>query len=165
MIGKETEMEREIIISNAKSLIETTGIAVLATIDEKGSPDARAMLNLREKEQYPGLVEIFEESEEELVIYFVTSTESSKYGQMKARPDICAYYCNPAGFHGLMLAGKAELIEDGDLKERIWRKGWEIYYPGGPTDPMYGVVKLVPQRAKGWYQDGPFDISLNGDTE
>ena len=47
-----------------------------------------------------------------------------------------------------------------DLKQRIWQKGWTMYYPNGPEGPEYGVLRLAPTIARGWLQGRPFEFKL-----
>ena len=47
-----------------------------------------------------------------------------------------------------MLIGNMEIIDDKNIKDDIWEEGYEMYYPLGPTDPDYCVIKFVPQKAK-----------------
>jgi general stress protein 26 len=58
-----------------------------------------------------------------------------------------------------MLGGQIEIITDQKLKNRIWQKGWTMYYPSGPEGPEYGVLKLTPSIVKGWCK-GTFEIKL-----
>jgi general stress protein 26 len=120
------------------------------------------MFNLRYKEQFPSLVEIFQEHEENLLVYLGTNTSSTKIDQIKANPAGCVFYCNYKEFHSLMLAGRIEIVNDPEIKKALWQDGWEIYYPSGPDDPDYTVLRLLPIKAKGWYKDQAFEFSLGG---
>ncbi len=60
----------------------------------------------------------------------------------------------------MMLTGKIEIVTDENLKKEIWQAGWEIYWPDGPDGPQYTVLRLLPDFAKGWYKEGPFEFSL-----
>ena len=59
-----------------------------------------------------------------------------------------------------MLSGKIEIETDLEIKRQIWQDGWERYYPQGPTDPDYTVLRLRPLLARGWYQGKPFKFKL-----
>jgi len=59
-----------------------------------------------------------------------------------------------------LLVGNAEEIDDLDLKKRIWQDEWKIHWPGGPEDPEFIILKLLPEWAKGWYKEGPFEFKL-----
>ena len=144
----------------ALALMETADAAYLTTMDRHGFPQTRAMLNLRNKRQWPTLTEVFQGHEEDFLLYFSTNTSSAKMAQIRANPKVSAYFCNPAAFHGLMLAGTIELVTDQACKRRIWQDGWERYYPRGVNDPDYTLLCLLPTVAKGWHGQGPLGFDL-----
>ena len=145
-------------------LMASTEAAYVTTIDEGGFLQTRVMFNLRYKEQFPSLIEIFQGHEDDLLVYLGTNTSSAKIDQIKANPAGCVFYCNYKEFHSLMLAGKIEIVDDPGIKKALWQDGWEIYYPSGPDDPDYTVLRLLPSKAKGWYKDQAFEFSLGGKT-
>jgi general stress protein 26 len=49
-----------------------------------------------------------------------------------------------------------------ELKNRIWQDEWKIYYPQGPSDPDYTILRLLPIKAKGWHKDRPFAFRPGG---
>ncbi len=55
---------------------------------------------------------------------------------------------------------QAEEIDDPDLKKRIWQDEWKMHWPGGPEDPEFIILKLLPERTKGWYKEGAFEFKL-----
>ena len=74
-------------------LINISDVAYLSTINSDNFPEIRAMLNLRNAEQYPGLVDLFKEYESNLISYFTTNTSSLKIESILANPNVCVYYC------------------------------------------------------------------------
>ena len=142
-------------------LMASTEAAYVTTIDEGGFPQTRVMFNLRYKEQFPSLIELFQ-GHDDLLVYLTTNTSSAKISQIKANPAGCVFYCNCKEFHSLMLAGTIEMVDDPEMRKTLWQDGWEIYYPKGPSDPDYTVLRLSPIKAKGWYKDQAFEFSLGG---
>jgi general stress protein 26 len=145
----------------ALELMESSDAVYLTTVDRDGFPQTRAMLNLRNRQQYPSLVELFAPHKDDLLVLFTTNTSSGKTQQIRANPAVSAYFCVPAKFHGLMLGGVAEIVNDSHLKAAIWQDGWECYYPKGADDPDNTVLRLMPSVAKGWHGEGPFEFKLN----
>jgi len=143
-------------------LIETLPVCHLTTIDSEGFPHTTAMNNLRNKHLYPNLAELYQDQDNDFVIYLSTSQQSDKMARMLANPKVSAYFCQADQFHGLMLGGEIEVIADQNLKNRIWQEGWTMYYPNGLEGPEYGIMRLVPTRAKGWCKNGPFELKLGG---
>lgn len=138
--------------------ITNTFICQLTTIDSAGYPHTSAMLNLRYAKEYPTLVDLFKE-DSDFVLYMSTGMQSPKIARIRANPKVCVYFCDTNQLVGLMLGGEIEIITDRKLKNRIWQKGWTMYYPKGPDDSTYGIIKLVPSIVKGWC-NGPFEIKV-----
>ena len=52
-----------------------------------------------------------------------------------SNPKACVYFCDPAAFRGALLTGTMEVLDASEYKEMLWRKGDELYYPGGCLRP------------------------------
>jgi general stress protein 26 len=139
-------------IAFGKKLIETSDAVYLTTMGENGFPETRAMLNLRNREQYPSLVTFFESVGGDFLVYFTTNASSSKVTQIKKNPIVSAYYCRPKDWRGLMLNGSIEIVDDAAIKRALWQDSWTMYYPGdfGPSNPDYAVLRLRPRKMKGY---------------
>jgi general stress protein 26 len=132
-------------------LMESSKAAYLTTIDSVGYPITRAMFNLRNKEQFPELSEFFTNQDNKFVIYISTKS-SSKIEQIKKNPKVAIYYCEPEEFKGVMFGGDAEIIDDIELKKKIWLEWWTKYYSEGVEDPDYSLLKLNPINARFYYR-------------
>ncbi len=132
-------------------LMETAPVAFLTTINGEGFPETRSMFNLRRKEQFPGL-RVFDRDPGSFTAWFTTNTSSSKVAQVRSNPRACVYYSDPDHWRGLMLLGLATVVEDGAMKRELWQEGWEMYYPGGPGDPDYALLRLEPSELKYYHQ-------------
>lgn len=144
------------------NLMETAEAAYVTTIDPDGYPRTRAMFNLRRKEQFPGLTGLFKDHQDDFLVYFTTNTSSPKSSHIKKNPKVSIYYCNPSEFRGLMLSGEIEIVSDRAEKEKVWQKGWEMYYPGGVHDPDHTVLRMRPMAAKYYHQLDSFYFDLKG---
>jgi general stress protein 26 len=138
--------------SRAVELMEGSEAAYLATIGADGYPSIRAMLNLRNPNMYPRLAGIFKGHREDLLVYFTTNTSSGKVAQVMANPRVSVYYCIPGDWRGLMLVGDMEVVADAGVKHSLWQEEWSMYYPGGPGDPDYAILRLLPRLGKGYHQ-------------
>ena len=153
-------MDKEELKNVSINLMDSAEAAFLTTIDENGYPNTRAMLNLRNKEQYLSLVNLFKQHQEDMLIYFTTNTSSDKVKQIRENPVVSVYYCIPKQFHGLMLAGNIEIVDNNSIKKRLWQDGWEMYYPKGYNDADHTILRLAPMFAKGWYNSARFEFRL-----
>jgi general stress protein 26 len=154
-------MNKKQLLETSRRLMQTSASVYLTTVSGHGIPFTRAMLNVRNRKQYPSLVKFFAAQKGELVAYFTTNTSSDKVKHVKKHPYVSVYYCDPKKFHGLMLGGRIQIVKDAKIKKALWQKGWEKYYPGGFDSPDHTVFKLVPSVARGWYKFAPFTLALN----
>jgi len=134
----------------------------LSTIGLDGLPRIRAMLNLRNRQQYPDKAHLYVEHDEDLMVYLSTNTASRKRREIEANPHLALCYCDPARFFGLTLNGTAEIIDNAATKEAVWCDGWERYYQitGRPDDPDYTLLRIFPTDASGWTGGRAFSLSL-----
>jgi len=131
-------------------VIESASIVYLSTMDAEGFPSTRAMLNLRNKEQFPHLIAMYEKEENPLTVYLTTNTSSAKIKEIAANSKAALYFCEPATFEGTMLQGKIEIITDKNFKHQVWMKGWELYYPEGIDSEDYSMLRFIPNRLKSY---------------
>ncbi|HDZ17030.1 hypothetical protein LCGC14_1122200 [marine sediment metagenome] len=143
----EKEVKREGI-----ELMETSKAAYLTTIDAEGYPITRAMFNLRNKEQFPEFINFFLKEENEFAVYIGTNTSSSKYLHVKKNPKIAVYFCDPDEFKGIMFGGEVDIVENLELKRKIWLGWWTIYYSKGIEDPDYTLLRLAPKNARFYHR-------------
>ena len=130
-----------------EKIIDHQKIAYIASIDESGYPNMKAMLAPRKRN---GLREF----------WFTTNTSSLRVAQYRANPKASIYFCDQRFFRGIMLIGAMEVLEDDESKEMIWRDGDEMYYPKGITDPDYCVLKFTAKSGR-WYgnfKNGNFEL-------
>ncbi len=144
---EEKELKQEYL-----KLMETADAVYFSTVDSDGFPQIRVMANLWNKEQSPGLAEVFAQHSEDFLVYLTTCEATSKIKQIKANPKASVYFCKVNESLGLMLAGEIEIITDENLKKELWQD----YYP----DKKYTLLRLLPDFAKGWNKVGPFEFKL-----
>jgi len=153
-------MNTEEIRQTSLELLDSADAAYVTTIDEDGCPQTRCMFNLRNKDKFPRLIDMFSDHQDDFMVYFSTNTSSEKVAQIKKNPAVCVYYCKPEDFHGVMLSGNIEIVDDPKIREELWHDGWERYYPTGPHDPDHTVLRLRPAKAKGWYKGRAFTFQI-----
>ncbi|MCJ7650748.1 MAG: pyridoxamine 5'-phosphate oxidase family protein [Candidatus Lokiarchaeota archaeon] len=145
-------MELEEVKKLSLELMESSKAAYLSTIDQAGYPITRAMFNLRNKEQFPEFSEFFNGLDDEFVIFISTNTSSSKTDHVMKNPKISVYYCEPKDFKGVMFGGEVEIIDDINIKKKIWLDWWTKYYLKGLSDPDYTLLRLRPKIAQFYYR-------------
>jgi len=121
------------------NLIDKQGVSFIASVDENGFPNMKAMLPPRKRE---GIREI----------WFTTNTSSLRVRQYRKNPNAAVYFYDKRFFRGVQLIGTMEVLTDADTKEEIWLDGDTMYYPGGVSDPDYCVLKFTAQSGR-YYSD------------
>jgi general stress protein 26 len=128
---KEYRMEKEQAIQDALALANDSTIAMLGTNGDGGYPNIKAMIKM--------------ENEGLKKIWFSTNTSSKRVAQLNRDSKVCVYFVDMDQWKGLMLVGTIEVLQDMELRQRLWRPGYEKYYPLGITDPDYSVLRFTAQ--------------------
>jgi len=119
-------MKPEDAFSMVLEMADTASTVLLGTVDSSSAPQIRAMLHM----EHEGLH----------TIWMTTNTSSRKIRQLQSDNRACLYFYQPDRFLGLQLEGAVEILQDRASKERIWKPGFEMYYPQGVDDPDYSVL-------------------------
>ena len=116
--------------------IQKQNVTMLASIDEDGFPNAKAMFAPRKIEGDS--------------FYFTTNLASLRTQQFLENPKSCIYFYKKGRFkyEGVMLAGLMEVLQDDETRHEIWRPGDEMFYRQGETDPDYCVLKFTAIRGR-----------------
>ncbi len=128
-------------IQTAIDLVKSSKVAFLGSNGADGYPNIKAMLELATN----GLE----------TMYFSSNTSSRRVADLRANPKACLYYVDTDHFIGLMLVGEIEIVSEQATKDRLWRTGFERYYPLGKTDPDYSILKFTAKWGK-LYNDGKY---------
>jgi general stress protein 26 len=141
-------------------LMEESKAAILTTLDQNGFPITRAMFNLRNKEQFPEFFQFFKNQQNQFIIYISTNTSSSKVAHLSKNPNMCVYFLDAENFMGFMLGGSAEVIDDMEVKKKIWLDWWTQYYPEGLEAPDYTLLRMEPKNARFYYKLNQVNFEL-----
>ena len=150
----ENEMKRACL-----ELVASSPDVVVTTIGADGYPQARVMFNLHGP-RYPELREYLQTLGGDFRLFLDTNTSSSKVGEVRACSRASLLFCRPEAYFSLMLAGDLAIEEDPALRRTLWRKGWEIYYPAGYTDPGYTILRFEPRYGRGWNGGADYSFAL-----
>ena len=153
------ELQQE--VAMAVKLLEVAEVVYLTTIAADGYPRTRALLNLRNRTQFPDQAHLFDEHDRDLMLLFSTNTSSAKLREIRANPRVAVYVCAPEVFQGVMLRGDVEITDDASLREALWNEGWERYYSRGVHDPDHTILRLFPRFIAGWNEARKFELSLS----
>jgi general stress protein 26 len=125
-------MQQEEAIQEALSLADRSGFAMLGTNGGDGYPNIKAMIKMENE----GLKRIWSS----------TNTSSQRVKQILRNPKVCIYFVDFTQWSGLMLVGDIEVLQDEKSRQRLWREGYEKYYPLGVADPDYSVLRFTARQ-------------------
>ena len=124
-------------ISNIEKFIDKQKVSFIASVDDGGFPNVKAMLKPRKR---IGLKEF----------WFSTNTSSMRVNQFMENPKACIYFYHKGliKYVGVMLSGTMEVLTDQESKDMIWKRGDTLFYKGGVTDPDYCVLKFTAVKGR-----------------
>ena len=116
--------------------IQKQKVAFIASIDEDGFPNMKAMFMPRKIDGN--------------CFYFTTNTSSMRSQQYMKNSKASIYFYNKGCFRyeGIMLTGTMEVLQDDETKQDIWRTSDTLYYKHGVTDPDYCVLKFTAIKGR-----------------
>lgn len=122
-------MEKQEAIEKSLALIGRSNIVMVGSNGEDGYPHIKAMLNA----EHEGLKRV----------WFSTNTSSMRVAQFRRDPKASLYFVDFEDWQGLMLVGQMEILQDPEVRKRLWHPGDEKYYPLGINDPDYSVLRFT----------------------
>ncbi|MCL1822883.1 MAG: pyridoxamine 5'-phosphate oxidase family protein [Oscillospiraceae bacterium] len=137
----------ENIKSEIRALRENSAIAYIASVNEDGYPQTKAMMVL--------------EHESMKVHYFSTNTSSKRVSQFRKNPKASVYYCDNEQFKGALFTGTIEVCTDYETRALLWDDASLKYYPKGINDEDYSVFKFTAETVN--YYHGLKNTTLSID--
>ena len=124
-------------LKEIEQFISRRKISFVCSVDREGYPNVKAMLKPRKRN---GLKEF----------WFSTNTSSMRVRQYLENPRASIYFCRKGliRYEGVMLTGTMEVLTDQASREMIWRRGDNVFYRKGVTDPDYCVLKFTAEKGR-----------------
>jgi len=115
-------------------LIKRNRYSKLITFGQDGAPHGRIMTNLP--------------LGSDLVIWFATGLSTSKIKDIKKNSNVSVFVDDPNDQTNASIIGKAEIITDSKLRKKFWQEPFGFFFPNGPTDPDYCLLKITPTKVE-----------------
>ncbi len=131
----------------ARALIDRAKFVYLSSLDEKGGPETRVLFNLR-KVRAKALASGPAAIGDGFANYLGTNTSSRKVAQLRKDGRVCLYYSDNAKFEGCSVRGRLVEVDDRAVKESIYAKSWDMYYPGGMDGGDFSLFKFEPETVR-----------------
>ena len=128
-------------------MIDKQKACFISYIDDNGFPNTKVMPKPRKRN---GIRELF----------FSVNASTKEVDALKSNPKACIYFCDTRLYKELMLKVNVEVIEEQAVKDMLWEKGDEVYYPEGKTDPAYCVLKITAVSGRYYinFKSEDFDV-------
>ena len=152
------EVSRDSLLTYARMIVDSSDSHVLITVDETGNPHARTMSPFTPEENW--------------TVWLGTFPTSRKVKQIKNNPNVVVFYYDSRSFSYVNISGKAQLINDANIKAKYWKEGWKRFYPDRDKD--YILIEVTPERMEVcsfkyhlfWDKDGiPPSVEFNTDRD
>jgi len=117
------------IMQKADAVIQSAYYTTLITLDKNNQPRAR-------------IVEPFL-PDKNFVVWMATNPKSRKVNQLKHNSTTTLHYFDKSKLAYVSLMGNAFLVNDDSIKKRIWKDGWEKFYPNRKKD--YLLIQFIPK--------------------
>jgi general stress protein 26 len=88
--------------------------------------------------------------DENASLWFFMARDSEPAVDLMADPVVSVAYCDPGSDRYVSISGHAALFEDMALKEKLWSKMAQAWFPAGYTDPNLALVQVKIVHANYW---------------
>ena len=92
------------------------------------------------------------EATDDVQVYFATSVESPKVGELQADAHVAVTFQDDKRY--VSLSGTARLTRDRALVDRLWAEPWKVWFPKGKDDPTLAILIVTPDVGEYWDQTG-----------
>ena len=84
--------------------------------------------------------------------YFVTSIDSPKVAEVDTSPSVTLTFQGSSQFASL--SGRASVMRDRALIDRLWKEAWKVWFPKGKTDPTIALLRFSAEDGEYWDNAG-----------
>lgn len=95
--------------------------------------------------------------EENTDAYFATSIHSLKVAEIERNPDVLLAF--QGGSTYASVGGRASVVRERALIEKLWSPAWKAWFPEGKDDPSLCILKIEPVSAEYWDNSGTKGLS------
>lgn len=85
-------------------------------------------------------------------IYFSTDVSSPKAHQIADDPHVAILFQGKLKFAAVY--GKASVVQDRALVERLWKPDWKVWFPKGKDDPSLCLIRVSATHGQYWDNSG-----------
>jgi general stress protein 26 len=84
--------------------------------------------------------------------YFVTSIDSPKVAEIYADADVLLTFQSANQYAALY--GRANIVRDRALIDRLWKEAWKVWFQRGKDDPAIALLRFDAEHGEFWNNAG-----------
>jgi general stress protein 26 len=84
--------------------------------------------------------------EEDLTLWFGTHSKSRKVREIRVNNRVTVTFYDPKEASYVTVLGTAKVINDVETKMKYWRNNWSTFFPKGPENEDYILIRFEPTR-------------------
>lgn len=88
--------------------------------------------------------------DEDSSLWFFMSRANGPVDDVSHDPTVNVVYADPGKDSYVSVSGTAQVVDDAALKEKLWSKMNDAWFPLGPTDPDVALVEVKIVHANYW---------------
>ncbi len=86
------------------------------------------------------------------ILFFPTGLDTRKVADVRKEPR--AHVVIQDGQRFVSLAGRARVLKDRALVERLWKETWKLWFPEGKDDPNLCILAFAGDEGEYWDNSG-----------
>ncbi len=86
--------------------------------------------------------------------WFCSRRSSTKVREIRADDRVHLTFADNEGTNFISVWGAGAIVDDADLKKRLWQKSLERWFENGPEDPEVTLIKVTANRIQTWGRMG-----------
>lgn len=88
--------------------------------------------------------------DEDASLWFFMSRLNGPVDDLTHDPVVNVAYADPGKDSYVSVSGKATVVDDSSMKQKLWSKMNDAWFPDGPTDPDVALVEVRISHAEYW---------------
>lgn len=93
--------------------------------------------------------------------WFFTRAGTAKVREIQQDARVQLVFADNEAVNFIAVWGQGEVVEDADLKKKLWREELQEWFPQGPEDEDVLLIKVSATRIQTWGQMGEHELALD----
>lgn len=94
------------------------------------------------------------------LLWFCSDIQSPKVEEIQTHPEVGVFFQGKMKFASV--SGKAKVVRDRALIDKMWKADWKVWFPEGKDDPRICLIAVDPTEGEYWDNQGAQGIKYVG---